>query len=77
MGVKRVSETEKTFDLKTGIFCHFGSVLGMSLKNVTSLGSNLASVTNLKGIQTPHNLCCDLGGDKIFTTGWSGSTVQV
>ena len=29
----------------------------MSLRKVTSLGSNLASVTGLKRIQTPHSLC--------------------
>ena len=37
---------------------------GMSLRKVTSLGSNLASVTDLKRIQTPHSLCCDFGGDQ-------------
>ena len=36
----------------------------MSLRKVTSLGSNLASVTDLKRIQTPHSLCCDFGGDQ-------------
>ena len=38
------------------------SVWGMSLIKVTSLGSNLASVTDL--IQTPHSSCCHLGGYK-------------
>ena len=33
------------------------AVLGMSLRKVTLLGSNLASVTDLKRIQTPHSLC--------------------
>ena len=50
---------------------------GMSLGKVTALGSNLASVTNLKRIQTPHSLCCDFGGYKTFTTRWSGGRVQV
>ena len=58
------------------IWCY--TVLGMSLRKVTSLGSNLASVTDLKGIETPHSLCCDFGGDKTFTTWtrWSGG-IQV
>ena len=30
----------------------------MSLRNLTSLGSNLASVTDLKRIETLHSLCC-------------------
>ena len=50
---------------------------GMSLRKVTSLGSNSASVTDLKRIETPHSLCCDFGGYKTFTTRWSGGTVQV
>ena len=41
------------------------------------LGPNLASVTDLKRIQTPHSLCCDFRGDKTFTTSWSGGRVQV
>ena len=49
----------------------------MGLRKVTLLGSNLASVTDLKRIETPHSLCCDLGGYKTFTTRWSGGTVQV
>ena len=43
------------------------SVWGMRIQNLTlqsSLGSNLASVTDLTRIQTPHSLCCDFGGDK-------------
>ena len=52
-------------------------VLGMSLRKVTSLGSNLASVTDLKRIEIPHSLCCDFGGYKTFTTRWSGGRVQV
>ena len=36
------------------------AALGMSLRKVTSLGSNLASVTDLKRIESPHSLCCDL-----------------
>ena len=52
-------------------------VLGMSLRKVTSLGSNLASVTDFKRIETPHSLCCDFGGYKTFTTRWSGGRVQV
>ena len=37
----------------------------MSLRNlkVTSIGSNLASVADLR-IQTPHSLCCDFRGFK-------------
>ena len=31
----------------------------MSLRKVTSLGSNFASVTDLKRIQTPYSLCYD------------------
>ena len=54
-----------------------GAVLGMSLRKVTTFGSNLASVTDLKRIQTPHSLCCDFRGDKTFTTYWSGCRVQV
>ena len=52
-------------------------VLGMSLGKVTLLGSNLASVTDISRIETPHSLCCDFGGYKTFRTCWSGSTVQV
>ena len=52
-------------------------VLRMSLRKVISLDSNLASVTDLKRIETPHSLCCDFGGYKTFTTRWSGGTVQV
>ena len=52
-------------------------VLGMSLRKVTSLGPNLTSVTDLKKIETPHILCCDLGGYKTDTTCWSGCRVQV
>ena len=37
----------------------------MSLRNVTSLGSNFALVMSLKRIQTPHSLCCDFGGRAI------------
>ena len=40
------------------------------LRNVTSLGSNLASVTDLKRIQFPHSLCCDFGGYKTFVQVW-------
>ena len=43
----------------------------------TSLGTNLASVTDFKIIQTPHSLFCDLGGYKTFATRWSGGTVHV
>ena len=40
----------------------------MSPRNLTSLGSDLASVTNLKRIQTqwPHRLYCDFRGNKTF-----------
>ena len=40
----------------------------MSLRKVTSLGSNMASVTDLKRIETAHSLCCDFGGYKTLTT---------
>ena len=53
------------------------TLLGMSLRKVTSLGSNSASVTDLKRIETLHSLCCDFEGYKTFTTCWSGSRVQV
>ena len=59
------------------IVCWKGPARGMSLRKVTSIGSNLASVTDLKRIETPHNLSCDFGGYKTFTTRWSGGTVQV
>ena len=49
----------------------------MSLRNLTSLGSDLASVTDLKRIQTPYSLCCDFGGDKTFPIRWWGGRVQV
>ena len=49
----------------------------MSLRKVTLLGSNLASVSDLKRIEIPHSLCCDFGGYQPFTTCWSGSRVQV
>ena len=58
----------------------FQAVLGMSLRKVTLLGSNLVSVSDLKDlktVETPHSLCCDFGGNKTFTTRWSGCTVQV
>ena len=48
----------------------------MSLRKDTSLGSNLASVTDLKRIQTPNSLCCDFGGYKTLATRWSGGRVQ-
>ena len=59
------------------IFLFLTAVLGMSLRKVTLLGSNSASVTDLKRIQTPHSLYCDFGGYKGFTTCWSGGKVQV
>ena len=48
---------------------------GMSLKNLTSFCSNLnlASVTDVKRIQTAHSLCCDFQGYKTFTTSLSPS----
>ena len=42
----------------------FVAARGMSLRKVTSLGSNLASVTDLKKIEIPHSLCFDFGGIK-------------
>ena len=45
-------------------FISYVPVRGMSLRNVTSLGSNLVFVTDLKRIETPHSLCCDFGGYK-------------
>ena len=62
---------------RNGLECRFGAVRGMSLGKVTSLVSNLASVTDLKRIETPHNLCCDFGGYKTFKTSLSGGKVQV
>ena len=56
---------------------HIKAARAMSLGKVTLLGSNLASVTDLKRIETPHSLCCDFRGYKTFTTRWSGGTVQV
>ena len=53
------------------------TVLGMSLRKVTLLGSNLESATDLKRTETPHSLCCDFGGYKSFTTRWLGCRVQV
>ena len=55
------------FKENTGKACvskHWWAELGMSLRKVTLLGSNLASGTDLKRIQTPHRLCCDFGGYK-------------
>ena len=53
------------------------AVRGMSLRKVTSLGSNLASVTDLKRIQTQHSLCYAFGGYKSFSTRWSGGSLRV
>ena len=41
------------------VYRHLFPVLGMpvSLRKVTSLGSNFVSVTDLKRIPTPHSLC--------------------
>ena len=50
---------------------------GMSIRNHISFGSNLASVMDLKRIQTPYSLSCDFGGDKTFASRWSGGSVQV
>ena len=50
----------------------FKPVRGMSIRNLTSLGSNLAPGTDLKRIQTQHSLCCDFEA-----THWSGGRVQV
>ena len=61
----------------TNSFKRSQAARGMSLRKVTLLGSNLASVTDLKRIETPHSLCCDFGGYKTFATRWSGGTVQV
>ena len=43
---------------------------GMSVRKVTSLGSKLASVTDIKRIQTPHGLFCDFRSYKTFRTRW-------
>ena len=51
--------------------------VGMNLRKVTSLGSNLASLTDLKRTETPHSLCCDFRGYKTLKTCWSGGRVQV
>ena len=45
------------------------TVLGMSVRNLTSLGSDLASVTDLKRYQTPHGLCCDFWGKPLQLVG--------
>ena len=45
----------------------------MSIRNFTTLDSNLGSETDLKR----HSLCCCFGGDKTFTTHWSGGQAQV
>ena len=55
----------------------YAARLGMSLRKVTLLGSNLASLSDLKRIETPYSLCSDWGGYKTFTTRWSGGRVQV
>ena len=39
----------------------------MSIRNLTTLGSNLVSVTDIKRIQTTHSLCCGFLGDTTFT----------
>ena len=54
------------------------SVRGMSLRNITSLGSNLASVTDLQRIETPHSLCCDFGGYKPYNSlvRWQSSSLS-
>ena len=52
----------------------FSAVMGMNLRKVTLLGSNLESVTDLKRIETSHSLC---RGYKTFTTRWSCGRVQV
>ena len=44
---------------------------------VTTLGSILAFSTVRKRILTPQRFFCEFGGDKFFTTSWSGSRVQV
>ena len=49
----------------------------MSLRKVTLLGSNLASVMDLKRIQTPHSLCCDFRASVISEAHWLGGRVQV
>ena len=53
------------------------TVWSMSIRNLTSLGSKLASVTDLKRIQTPRSLNCVFGGNKTFITRWWGGRVQV
>ena len=46
----------------------------MIIRNCTLIGSNLASVTDLKKIQTPYSLYYNF---RAFTTRWSGGRVQV
>ena len=53
------------------------AVWGMKIKNFTTLGSNLASVKDLKRIQSLHSLCCGFVGDKTSTTRWLSGRVQV
>ena len=52
------------------------AVQGMSLRKVTSLGSNSASATDLKRIETPQSLCCDFRGYKTFTTRRQSSSLS-
>ena len=66
-----VIKLRRTSALIQKSFKWYGAVRGMSPRKVTLLGSNLASVTDLKSIQNPHSLCCDFGGYKTFTTRWS------
>ena len=42
--------------------CYILPVWGMSIRNFTTPGSNLASVTDLKKNSNPHILCCAFGG---------------
>ena len=45
--------------------------------SLTSLGSNLASVTDWKRIQTLHSLCFGFGGYKTWTPRWSGGSLRL
>ena len=53
------------------------SVWGMRVGKDSLLSSISADSTDLKGIQTRHNLFTDFGADKTFITSLSGDRVQV
>ena len=56
---------------------HPTAVWQMRIATFSQLSSISAFSTNLKRIQTPHNLFWGIRADKTFTTRWSGGRVQV